>query len=69
MVEIQVIDTDDENLLSYASEIIPRKGELLQVQGKENILKVIDIEHYLRPHGGTGQLVSPCVRIVVERKK
>jgi len=69
MVEIQVLNADDENLFNYASEIIPRKGELLQVQGKENILKVIDIEHYLRPHGSTGQLVSPCVRIVVECKK
>ena len=66
MAEIQVIDKNDENLFSYTAEIIPRKGEHLTVQGDESVLEVTYIEHYLRPHGGTGQLISPCVRISVD---
>ncbi len=65
MAEIQIIDTYDDNLFTYASEVIPRKGESLTIQGNNNIFKVTSIEHYIRPHGGTGLLISPCIRVMV----
>ena len=68
MAEIQIIDKNDENLYNYTSEVVPRKGELLTIQGNEHVIEVINIEHYIRPHGGTGSLISPCIRVIVVEK-
>ena len=64
-IEIHVLDENGENLFIYLSSMVPRKGEHLTVQNDKRVFKVKDVEHFVRPHGGTGSLISPYVTIFV----
>ena len=65
MVEIHVMDESDDNIFVYSSDVIPRDGEFLTVQDDKDVYRVDSVEHYIKKHGGTGSLISPCVRISV----
>ena len=67
MTEIQVVMPTDGEVLSYESDIIPRKNEFLSIQSIENSYQVTEVEHYIRPYGGTSTLVSTFVRIFVRK--
>jgi len=65
MVEIHVMDENDDNIFVYSSDVVPRNGEFLTAQGDKKVYRVDSVEHYIRKHGGTGNLIFSVIRISV----